>query len=230
MARNQNQKNGIPNTLLKFKSLDKDSIRNIKETIENNKIRCSKLWRLNDAMEGVYMLSVNDLSKLDSIYYEKDQYFICSFTHPDSLESPLFWGYYANGFKGIAIEIELHDDDKKHFRKVKYVKSSPSIVNNPNMQNDAAIIKIITTKLKCWEPENEYRYIIKENVAEKVYYNATIKKIYIGYPYRNTVNCEQITENSEDLINYHKCRTELEQFCETRSMCFENFPRKTCFS
>lgn len=222
--KNQNQTNEIPDTLLKFKSLDKNSIESIKEVIKNKKIRCSKLWRLNDAMEGVYKLSVNDHSKVDSIYSKKDQYFICAFTHPDSLESPLFWGYYANGFKGIAIEIKLDDNNKKHFQKINYVNSSPSIVNNPNVTNDADIIKIITTKLKCWEPENEYRYIIKENIAEDVYYNATIEKIYIGCPYRNTKNYEKITKNSEDLINYHKCRTELERFCDTHGVSFEYFP------
>lgn len=227
MTQNQNQIDEIPSKLLKFKSLDETSIKSIKDTIRNKRIRCSKLWRLNDAMEGVYKLSINDLSKLDSIYDEKNQYYICSFTDLSSLESPLFWGYYANGLKGIAIEIELDENDKKDFRKVKYVDSSPSIKHNSNMSNDDVIIEIITTKLKFWELENEYRYVKKENGAENVYYYAKITNIYIGCPYINSKNYNQITENSEDLTNYQKCRKKLEEICLDNRITPKHFPEKT---
>lgn len=230
MTQTQNQINEFPSTLLKFKALDDYSLDRIKKIITNKRIRCSNLWRLNDAMEGVYQLSINDLHKLDDIYTKKDQYFICSFTHPDSLESPLFWGYYANGFKGIAIEIKLNNEDKKYFKKVKYVDRSPILKNSSNTSNSDEIIEIITTKLKFWENENEYRYIIEENTSKDVYYDVHIKRIIIGCPYRNTANYNRITENSTDLTDYHKCRNELEEFCTENKIPFEHIPKKPKFN
>ena len=226
MTQNKSQNIEIPSTLLKFMSLNKDNIGRIKEMILNKEIRCSQLWRLNDAMEGVFKISVDELNKVDEngktkvdkIYGEKDKYFTCSFAHPKLLESPLLWGYYANGFKGIAIEIELNNNDKESFHKVNYCDDfklfDDDLPLNKKPKHEK-IIEIITTKLECWGHEKEYRYIKKldSQTTEKVYCDVKIKKIYIGYPYRNTANCDQITGNSDDLKEYHKCRKELECFC-----------------
>jgi hypothetical protein len=218
MTLNQNRKSEIPSTLLRFMSLNENNISRIIDTLTSSKIRCTQLWRLNDAMEGVFKISVDELNKVDKIYDEKNKYFTCSFAHPSLLEKPLLWGYYANGFKGVAIEIELDDDDKKSFHKVNYDDNFKVYKDDLPLNDEVKhekIIEIITTKQKCWKPENEYRYIVKMDpmTSGKVFCDVKIKSLYIGYPYRNTANCDQITKNSDDLKDYRKCRKALECFC-----------------
>lgn len=70
------------------------------------------------------------------------------------------WGYYANGFKGIAIEIEV-DCKRSGIRKVSYAREVAKITNGDDAAD--AVERILTTKLSCWRHEFEYRYIEKSD-------------------------------------------------------------------
>ena len=120
------------------------------DILEKNEFYCSKFYEMNDPMEGVYIST--DQSKIDEIFNEKDSKRICSFSNKKGFENLAMWGYYTNGFKGIAIEIEVNDEDVK---EVKYRCNIP-------ITND--IEEILTTKLKCWEHESEYRFISNNDI------------------------------------------------------------------
>lgn len=62
---------------------------------------------MNDPMEGVYLAPLDE-SKISKMFEEKDGFVICSFSSEEALDNPLSWGHYANGFKGIAIGIEVN--------------------------------------------------------------------------------------------------------------------------
>ena len=110
--------------LVKFRSLanQKDLDRAI-NIITTGKFWCTKLWNMNDPMEGVYSTSNRDI--IPKMFTEKNKYVICSFSDNSDdnipkkpIQNPLLWGYYANGFKGIAIEIE---EDESNVKKVDYI-------------------------------------------------------------------------------------------------------------
>ena len=201
--------------LVKFRPLanETDLCRAI-NIITTGKFRCAKLWNMNDPMEGVYLTSNRDI--IPNIFTEKNKYVICSFSSNDEniigkkpIENPLLWGYYANGFKGIAIEIEV---DKNDVKEVDY-KSMTNIDNLiKNGSSEADIAKeVITKKLKCWELEKEWRFL-KES-KEDSYKIGKITRVYIGRPYITTDNYKELAKNSSALTNYLAYQETIEKHC-----------------
>lgn len=214
--------------LIKFRSLTNScDFEHAKDIIETGKFWCSKLWNLNDPMEGVY--KTTNTSNIDEVFSDKNRYVICSFSSKEALKNPLLWGYYADGYKGIAIEIECDKKIIDHclikegiddcIIPVNYVKNILNIENY-----NSSVPKIISNKLKCWEHEDEYRYLMKSE-KEGLFEIGEIKKVYFGNPYSNTVNKRQITDASEKLKYYKKHKNHLKDYikevynvCENREI------------
>ncbi len=147
----------------------------LKEIIETGKFWCSKFSELNDPMEGVFKA---DKFKIEHLYENKIKYKICSFSGKKDSFDPLMWGYYANGFKGVAIEVEVKDEDKK------ITENEPLIIRNNDDIYEAIhkisyqdlseetndIKEILSRKKENWKHEEEYRFLIKEgdsNIEKK---------------------------------------------------------------
>ena len=73
------------------------------------------------------------------------------------------WAHYANRHRGAALELHfdgLNDGDLLH---VNY--SDQRVVDSPELElsiaavRDKHIPKILRTKAKCWEYEDEYRWV-----------------------------------------------------------------------
>ena len=104
--------------LYKFRSLRTcEDLQRLKEILDTGKFWCSKFSEMNDAMEGVYYATHENI--IEQIYNEKNRYKICSFSGKLAFENPCMWGYYAGGFQGVAIEIEI---DSSGIYKVDYEK------------------------------------------------------------------------------------------------------------
>lgn len=161
--------------LYKYKSL-----RTIDHTLDillNQRLYCSPYIELNDPFEGLfsalirippkerikYLLfrlpdsfgvskSVNDLP-----YDSKDQVRICSLSSSPS--DVLLWSHYADGHKGIAIELEVSGLEAI-IHKVNYVdvlpRYSATLLGMPTPQ------ELLTHKTKHWEYESEYRVLCEE--------------------------------------------------------------------
>ena len=205
--------------LIKFRSLvEDDDFKNAKDIIETGKFWCSKLWNLNDPMEGVY--KITNTSNISEVFSDKNRYVICSFSSKKALKCPLLWGYYAEGYKGIAIEIEcskkiidnseINDGINDCIVQVEYVENTGKISSN------SSVPKIISEKLKCWEHEEEYRYLNRSG-SGNLFQIGEVKKVYFGNPYGNTVNNEQIYESiykSEKLKKYKENEKALREYLE----------------
>jgi len=193
------------NKLIKFRALANDTdFGYAKDIIETGKFWCSKFYNLNDPMEGVYYISEFDKEQVSSIYDEKNRYVICSFSHVGALGNPLLWGYYANGFRGIAIEIEYKG---KYIKRVDYEKIDSIYKNLHNAE------QILLRKTENWNHEQEYRYLKKAG-TEKLCKIGMIKKVYFGNPYSEVVNNGIIMKDSKTLSDYHKWKDELRIACE----------------
>lgn len=197
--------------LIKFRSLadNKELERIIEDIIKKNSFWCSKLWKLNDPMEGVF--STYSCDSIDKIFSEKNNILICSFSGEKALKNPLMWGYYANGFKGIAIEteVEISNSGKVTNGKIIEVKYNNERFSNGN---ELTIEQMMTRKLKDWSHEKEYRFL-KEG-DEGLCEIGEINKIYFGSPYYNVINRKKIIKNSFPLQEYDKLKNKLKDFCE----------------
>lgn len=177
------------------------------DILEKNEFYCPKFYEMNDPMEGVYIST--DRSKIDENFDEKDSKRICSFSNKKGFENLAMWGYYTNGFKGIAIEIDVNEED---VNEVKYRCNVP-------ITND--IEKILTTKLKCWEHESEYRFISNDGAEyQKI---GKITKVYFGLPYENLTNSKNIVSKNQKIQEYKKLKDKLKEFLQNKKIDFCDF-------
>ena len=174
---------------------------------------CSKFLELNDPMEGVFYIRNKNV---DGIYNEKNKYRICSFSDEAAFENPCMWGYYANGFKGIAIEIEV---DKGKVKKIDYKDD----IDNINGSKPDAIEAILTTKLASWNHEVEYRFLKKseENEHPNEHLIGKITAVYFGEPHSDIVNRQTVYEENKKLQCYQCLRNKLITIAQDNKMkCF----------
>lgn len=194
--------------LYKFRQLTScKDLERIIEILETNKFHCAKFFEMNDPMEGVYIAT--DKSKINKIFSDKNKKRICSFSSKEGFENFAMWGYFANGFKGIVIEIEV---DESIVKKVKYEDEVPEKEN---------VEEILTTKLKYWQHEAEYRFITEDN--EDKCGIGKITKIYFGSPYENLTNSDKIIQESKQILEYKKYKEKLNKFLEENKIEFCNY-------
>lgn len=199
--------------LYKFRSLGTcQDLERTQEILETGKFWCSRFWELNDPMEGVYSFTPGKLNELriSDIYSQKSRHVLCSFSGEKAFENPIMWGYYANGFKGIAIEIEIEDDDPK-MKEMNYSSDIKTVTNDDS--TDDAVERILMTKLCCWKHEEEYRYLFK---GERGYHKiGEISAVYFGNPYQTTANADAVQQH-EPICKYLR---RLESLKQTAKEC-----------
>ena len=187
----------------------------LKHIIETGKFWCSNFWELNDPMEGVFsILDDEEVSKkITEIYGEKGQYKICSFSEEKSFKNPVMWGYYAGGFKGVAIEVENYE-----VKKIDY--NDNDILLGDNDVLDEKIEKILLTKTLAWNHEYEYRFLdkIKDNL-KKI---EKITAIYFGNPYGGLINSGEIQKDKKTFEKYKFFKEEIIDVAKNKGIeCFD---------
>lgn len=194
--------------LYKFRPLaNEEDYERLKGILETGKFWCSTFPELNDPMEGVFYGQKEDVGV---IYNEKNKYKICSFSYKEAFEDPAMWGYYANGFKGMAIKIEVN---KSNVKIIDYVNEIPSLEDLPV---DNKIVKILTTKSTPWTKEAEYRFLKKSEINfHKV---GKITGVYFGNPYGDVANRREIETKSESLSEYIKFKEKLIKFAKVKGI------------
>lgn len=157
------------------------------EILGTGEFWCSKFWELNDPMEGVYgfLPGTLDGDFIQHLFDGKAKRVLCSFSGKEAFADPLMWGYYANGFKGIAIEVDAADANPSVL-PVKYVEQPTTILDGS--RNDAAVMRVLTSKLKLWEHEQEFRYVAEGDSGPREC--GQIRAVYFGNPYSTTINVE----------------------------------------
>jgi len=114
-------------------------------------------------MEGLYRSSDNGVAQdaIDEIFREKTKRLIGSLSAPCALWRPLMWGYYANGFKGCAIEIEVN------IGKVNEVSYTQDLVCPSGGTVGERVGGILLNKLDAWKEEYEFRHLDVERAGEE---------------------------------------------------------------
>jgi hypothetical protein len=181
---------GLAVKLYKFRPLATcQDLERVQGILETGQFWCSKFWELNDPMEGVYQFQSDTVSAegIRQLFNDKAGKVICSFFGRGALRKPLLWCHYANGFKGVAIEVEV---DTALMRKVRYDDRLFKVQGKEPGISD--VMSVLTVKLKAWKHEQEYRFIGEgESGLRQI---GTIKAVYFGLPYSNTVNAAIVRE------------------------------------
>ena len=142
----------------------------------NSRLYLAKWKDLNDAMEGVFWSKSETIK--NTIEDGKADKRVCSFSK--TCEELLLWGYYASGFKGLAIEFEI---DKGAMKEVRYQDDLKKIITEVENAQDVAT-KMLTRKLTSWQHEREFRIVTPVNKLGEEYYSLTgenkITKVIVG--------------------------------------------------
>lgn len=133
----------------------------------NGRLYCSDHRDLNDVFEADIRVGKDQGREIELV--EKMQHFeklvkgyrICSLTK--TFDNHQLWAYYANGHTGLAIEIELPDDNDKIF-DIEYSDDllffSDFIDSYEQPQN---LFRPLIRKRKTWQHEQELRIITTDN-------------------------------------------------------------------
>jgi len=161
-------------------------------------------------MEGVFV-SEEIINK----FGEKSGYKMCSFSGEKGFSNPAMWGYYAGGFKGLAIEV------KTALNKDLCVDQDGvyQVIPKDDLPNERCMKKVLLNKTTRWEHEYEYRFLIKSN--DNSHKIGKITAIIFGNPYGNISNKEDIKAKSKSLRQYESLKKEMIEIASGKNIpCF----------
>lgn len=188
-----------------------DDFCRVKEILETGSFYCSLFSELNDPMEGAFMITKNANTEeiIRRIYAEKQGRRICSFSGENGFKELVMWGYYAGGFKGVAVEVEV-DVQAQGLKPVTYKQKMCEI------EKDFDVEKILTTKLRKWKHENEYRFLTdSEKKKVKI---GKVKTIYFGEPFKYAQNADDIYQKNNSLLQYEDFKEHLNKSAQSEDV------------
>lgn len=149
------------------------------DIILNRRLHCSDWHRLNDPMEGMFVYSTHGPEpeaqrRVKGIGEAKRQYKVCSLA--GAFQSHLLWSHYAGGFDGLAIEIDLPDDDYR-VRKVEYRGVFAFLDMDRVRDETEAAQRILYSKYRDWEYEQEVRIL---NETEWYGFERPVSRVIAG--------------------------------------------------
>ena len=144
--------------LYKYKSLR--NLWHVLDIIVNSRLYCAHWSELNDPLEGRYEVYLGNkearLKELlvGQIELKKDSYRVASLSA--SADAFLLWSHYADGHKGVAIEVNIPEDDPDLLA----VTYSPfSSVFTKKLQTEEDVRHLFNGKSEEWAYEREYRVV-----------------------------------------------------------------------
>ena len=173
--------------LYKFRSLQ--NIEFVLDVILNERLHCALYSELNDPFEGLFhsvfkpnpynspipsfINKVTTCKTIEDLQVDIERFKICSLSK--SFNDVRLWSNYADGHKGIAIEIDFSGNEED-IHEVKYVPKLKEYGITLLTRPEPA--EVLSFKSEHWEYEDECRII-----QEEKYYPITgcIKRIYTGH-------------------------------------------------
>lgn len=151
------------------------------EDIERRRLKISRLMELNDPFEFLGAdLSDREFRRAlrkTKANISKSKGLLC---FSGSWKNPVLWGHYADKHRGLCLGFEVPDSI---LGKVEYQDSRLPV---PRRFDEAFMRKLLFTKFKHWEYEQEYRvYTQLEEHVEGIYYSEfseqlKLKKVIVG--------------------------------------------------
>ncbi len=157
--------------LYKFRSLDQFKF--ICDILVNHRLYAAKWEDLNDPMEFNFGFDLSDMKLANKIADRRDKYRVCSLASEYS--NILLWSYYADGHKGVAIEITVDANDTR-LSKVSYEPSLTKI--DESYRDPERELDLLRQKSDLWSGEKEWRFVTD---AEQEYItDVNVTAVYLG--------------------------------------------------
>lgn len=163
----------------KFKSAARAD--HIFDILLNQRLYCADWSILNDPMEAVFAYSCRQDSENEAhsfaakVNAHLKEMRVCSLT--GSFDCHLLWSHYADGFNGVAVEVEL-PDDHSFIRPINYRGVFGGYGYEANSDPEDTAAEIIFSKYQEWKYEQEIRICSNE---EWFVLNRPILKVIAGH-------------------------------------------------
>jgi Protein of unknown function (DUF2971) len=164
-----------PSKLYRYRAVsDRPKERQELAALEEGYLWCSEFRSMNDPMEGLYeadrsfRLDPRYSIFRDDILNNKQDVGICSFS--ESPTNELMWAHYADQFRGICVEYDMHGllrnlPDGVDMVRVHYDERMPEISLDGGRPSDLAR-KILSCKNHRWLYEREWRVLAGRGRAD----------------------------------------------------------------
>ena len=157
----------------------------------NGRLYCAEYQMLNDPLEGFFIEEIGQWVQIKSLGtfapvqtprqvsdlpdHRAIACRVCSLSRP--LDNIVLWSHYADGHRGVAIELDLPDDDDLagSLRKIEYVKELPKV--SATALHDLTAETVLSVKTREWEFEEEYRIV---TASEHLPVRGHITAVYVG--------------------------------------------------
>lgn len=145
------------------------------------RLYCAKWKDLNDPMEGMFAYTYaagDEQAKVEAavraIQDAKSGLLVCSLSR--TFDSHLLWAHYADGFRGLAIEVELPARDRR-IRKVTY-GGVFAAVKDLNLPTSEIARNVLFSKYKDWRYEKEVRIL-----QDQPYFDlgTPVRRVIVGH-------------------------------------------------
>lgn len=155
----------------KYRSLD--NFHYVLDIVINKRLFATTFSQMNDPMEGIYTgrQHFNSIQMQALNQYRHDIKF-CSLSRVD--DNPLMWSHYADGSRGVVIEVELDlNSEDIEIRDVIY-GTSFELQHNSNIDEQLAK-DVLSHKASFWQYEEEVRVFTNQEFVP-----VKVKKIIFG--------------------------------------------------
>jgi len=149
------------------------------DIVINKRLFCSDARALNDIREADIRMGIDSGRESEAMQFANEvnnalnRYRVCSLCQ--TFDNHLLWAYYAAGSTGLAIEVEIPDDDVIH---VDYDDNTVFLSDYLDQRDaEAAARASLSRKYSVWSHEQEVRIVKNDS-----YYNLStpISKIIVG--------------------------------------------------
>jgi Protein of unknown function (DUF2971) len=131
----------------------------------NNRLYCAELHDLNDPVEGIFAHTCSSDMKHQARDFSNEvqkvirDYRICSLA--GTYDCHLLWSHYADGFNGVAIELDL-PDHHPNLKQVVYRGVFAFIRITEESYSERAAEQVLFSKYSEWSYEREIRIISED--------------------------------------------------------------------
>jgi hypothetical protein len=147
--------------MIAFKYKSFRNFKHVADILSKKQFYASPFFKLNDPMEGLFKYDPNFTKKqyIKEIKDAKGRSLICSFSEEPT--NILLWSYYADGCRGICIEVDINDVQSYgcEIKTVNYSNSPISIPVYTDHLDPNIATTILSQKNKAWEHEKEIRIL-----------------------------------------------------------------------
>lgn len=124
----------------------------------NDPFEFSLIDRFYHTTEGVpQQLEGAELKSLNRIEEQIKEFGVVCYS--SDFYNNLLWAHYAENHKGMCLVFDVPEEKKSDLHKVNYQKEFPRIDLTQDADAPETLKKVVATKSKDWEYENEYREV-----------------------------------------------------------------------